>query len=78
MNGKSLIGLTLKDALEVIGMATNPLQLVIATEVCVCVSICVCVSMNTCAYNTNIYEPVSTVCLCQVKYSSMLVQGVYS
>ena len=36
VNRKSLIGLTLKDALEVINMATNPLQLVIATEVCEC------------------------------------------
>ena len=35
VNRKSLIGLTLKEALEVINMATNPLQLVVATEVCV-------------------------------------------
>lgn len=49
VNRKSLIGLTLKEALEVITMATNPLQLVVATEVCACVKACAATIPTQCS-----------------------------
>lgn len=67
VNRKSLIGLTLKDALEAINMATNPLQLVIATEVRKCVCMCVCntSTMHKCRLGWALN---AVWCLCRVKW----------